>query len=78
MYKMERVSQTHYRQTIYITFDIPVEMQDGLAKYNVYKLLHEIANELEIMLKEGKLAERLSHKGIDAAVTQHDMTGGSA
>ena len=70
---MERVSQTHYRQTIYLTFDIPVEMQAGLPKYNVDKLLHDIANELEIMLKEGKLAERLSHMGIEAAITQHDM-----
>ena len=70
---MERVSQTHYRQTIYVTFDIPIEKQAGLAKYNVDKLLHDIANELEIMLKEGKLAERLSRMGIEAAITQHDM-----
>ena len=70
---MERVSQTHYRQTIYVTFDIPVEMQSGNAKYNVDKLLHDIANELEIMLKEGKLAERLARMGIEAAITQHDM-----
>ena len=70
---MEKVSQTHYRQTIYVTFDIPIGKQAGLAKYNVDKLLHDIANELEIMLKEGKLAERLAHMGIDAAITQHDM-----
>ena len=70
---MEKVSQTHYRQTIYVTFDIPVEMQSGNAKYKVDKLLHDIANELEFMLEGGQACRAFIPLGIDAAITQHDI-----
>jgi hypothetical protein len=65
--------QIHYKETISITFTIPIDRHAGITQAGVDILLYDIADDIEENVLGGKFAERLAGLGVMVDVNRHNV-----
>lgn len=65
--------QIQYKETISITFTIPIDTHAGITQAGVDILLYDIADDIEANVLGEKFARRMASLGVTADVNRHSV-----